>query len=267
MTFALYETSGRIATITLNRPESRNAIATVEDCDDIAAAMARAQDDAEISVIILTGAGKAFCSGGDLKSIRERTGIGPSKVTPEGTRRNYRRGVHTAIKAIADIEVVTIAAINGSAIGLGLDIAAACDMRVMAASAKVASSFVKVGIIPGDGGAYILNALLGRAVASELIFTGDTIDADEALRIGLVNKVTPDDKLLDEARALAERVAVNPPRSVRMSKRLMLEAQHSRLNDILELSAAFQALSHETADHKEAVDAFVEKRPPRFTGA
>ena len=266
MSFALYEKAGRVATITLNRPESRNAIATVEDCDAIAAAIAQAEADPDITVAILTGAGQAFCSGGDLKSIRERTGIGPSKVTPEGTRRNYRRGVHTAIKALADTEVVTIAAINGSAIGLGLDIAAVCDMRVMSASVKVASSFVKVGIIPGDGGAHILNSLVGRARAAELIFTGDTIDAETALRIGLVNKVVEDAKLMEEAHALAGRVAANPPRSVRMAKRLMLEAQHSRLNDILELSAAFQALSHETADHKEAVDAFAEKRSPRFTG-
>lgn len=266
MTFALYEKSGRVATVTLNRPESRNAIATVQDCDDIAAAIATAEADPEITVAILTGAGQAFCSGGDLKAIRERTGIGPSKVTPEGTRRNYRRGVHTAIKALAHTEVVTIAAINGSAIGLGLDLAAICDMRVMGASVKVASSFVKVGIIPGDGGAHILTSLLGRALASELVFTGDTIDAETALRMGLVNKVVQDAKLMEEARALAGRVAVNPPRSVRMAKRLMLEAQHSRLSDILELSAAFQALSHETADHKEAVDAFSEKRTPRFTG-
>jgi enoyl-CoA hydratase/carnithine racemase len=233
--FATYEKSGRVALITLNRPESRNAIATIEDCDDIAAAFNRAQDDEEISVAIITGAGQAFCSGGDLKSIRERSGIGPSKVTPEGTRRNYRRGVHTAIKAIAECEVVTIAAINGSAIGLGLDVAAACDMRVIGESAKVASSFVKVGLIPGDGGAYILNALLGKAIASQLIFTGDPIDAAEALRIGLANKIAPDDKLMDETRALAARVAVNPPRALRMSKRLMIEAQHSRLSDVLEL--------------------------------
>ena len=266
MTFATYEKSGRVAMITLNRPESRNAIATQQDCDDLASALWKANDDGDINAVILTGAGKSFCAGGDLKAIRERSGIGPSKVTPEGTRRNYRRGVHTAIKAIASTEIVTIAAINGAAIGLGLDVAAACDMRLIAESAKVASSFVKVGIIPGDGGAYILSNLLGRAIASELIFTGDTIDAAEALRIRLVNKVAPDAALLDEARKLADRVAVNPPRSVRMSKRLMLEAQHSRLNDVLELSAAFQALAHETKDHKEAVDAFVEKRTPRFTG-
>lgn len=265
MAFATYEKSGRIAVVTMNRPEARNAIGTVEDCDDLAAALMRANHDRDVSALILTGAGKAFCSGGDLKSIRERTGIGPQSP-PDATRSNYRRGVHTIIRALAEVEVATIAAINGPAIGLGLDIGILCDMRVAAASAKMASSFVKVGIIPGDGGAWILTQAIGPSRAAEMILTGDTIDAAEALRIGLVNKVAPDDKLMDEARALAERVAVNPPRAVRMAKRLLRESQHGRLSDVLELSAAFQALAHETADHKEAVDAFSEKRKPNFTG-
>jgi enoyl-CoA hydratase/carnithine racemase len=265
MAFATYEKSGRVAVVTMNRPEARNAIGAVEDCDDLAAALMRANEDSDVSALILTGAGKAFCSGGDLKAIRERTGIGP-RTPPDATRANYRRGVHTIIRALAEVEVATIAAINGPAIGLGLDIGILCDMRVAAASAKMASSFVKVGIIPGDGGAWILTQALGPSRAAELILTGDTIDAEEALRIGLVNKVAPDDKLMDEARALAERVAVNPPRAVRMAKRLLREAQHGRLSDVLELSAAFQALAHETADHKEAVDAFTQKRTPKFTG-
>ena len=265
MTFATYEKSGRVATVTLNRPESRNAIATLEDCRDLAGAFARANDDPEVSALILTGAGKAFCSGGDLKAIRERTGIGPQSP-PDATRLNYRRGVHSIIRALADVEVATIAAINGSAIGLGLDIGILCDMRIASASAKMASSFVKVGIIPGDGGAWILTQAIGPARAAELVLTGDTIDAEEAMRIGLVGRVVPDEKLMDEARALAERVAVNPPRSVRLAKRLLREARHSRLDDVLELSAAFQALAHETADHKEAVNAFTEKRTPTFTG-
>ncbi len=265
MSFATYEKSGRVAIVTLNRPESRNAIATLEDCRDLTQTFARANDDPEVSALILTGAGKAFCSGGDLKAIRERTGIGP-QFPPDATRLNYRRGVHSIIRALADVEVATIAAINGSAIGLGLDIAILCDMRIAAASARMASSFVKVGIIPGDGGAWILTQAIGPARAAELVLTGDTIDAAEALRIGLVSRVAADDKLMDEARALAGRVAVNPPRAVRLAKRLLREAQHGRLSDVLELSAAFQALAHETADHKEAVDAFTVKRPPRFTG-
>lgn len=265
MSFVRYDSAGRIATVTLTRPESRNAVATLEDCADLVAAVQRANDDPQISVLILTGEGKAFSSGGDLKAIRDRSGIGPLK-SPAETRANYRRGVQSMIRALAEVEIATIAAINGSAIGLGLDLAAICDMRVCAQSAKLASSFLKVGIIPGDGGAWILTNLLGSARAAELILTGDPISADEALRIGLVNQVVPDGELMAQTQLLAERVAVNPPKAVRMSKRLLREAQHSRLSDVLELSAAFQALAHETADHKEAVDAFVEKRAPNFTG-
>ncbi len=265
MTFATYEKSGRVATVTLNRPESHNAIATPQDCHELAAACMRANDDPEVSALILTGAGKSFCAGGDLKAIRERTGIGPQSP-PDATRLNYRRGVHSIIRTLADVEVATIAAINGHAIGLGLDIGIICDMRIAGTSAKMASSFVKVGIIPGDGGAWILTQAVGPMKAAELALTGDTIDAEEAQRIGLVSRVVPDDQLMAEARKLAERVAVNPPRTVRLAKRLLSEAKHARLHDVLELSAAFQALAHETADHKEAVDAFTEKRAPKFTG-
>ena len=248
MTFATYEKSGRVATITLNRPESRNAIGTQEDCDDLAGALWRAHDDPDVNVAILTGAG-----------------IGP-RATPDGTRANYRRGVHSIIKALAEVEIATIAAINGHAIGLGLDIGILCDMRIAGASAKMASSFVKVGIIPGDGGAWILTNAIGASRAAELVLTGDTVDAEEATRIGLVSRVVADDALMAEAHKLAERVAVNPPRTVRLAKRLLREAQHGRLSDVLELSASFQALAHETRDHKEAVDAFTEKRAPNFTG-
>jgi enoyl-CoA hydratase/carnithine racemase len=266
MAFATYEKDGRVAVVTLNRPESRNAIAAQEDCDDIVAALGKANDDREISVAIITGAGQSFCAGGDLKTIRDRTGIGP-RATPDDTRANYRRGVHSVIKALADVEVATIAAINGHAIGLGLDIGMLCDLRIAAASAKMASSFVKVGIIPGDGGAWILTHMIGATRAAELILTGDTIDAETALQYGLINKVSADAELMADAKALAARVSVNPPRSVRLAKRLLREAQHARLSDVLELSAAFQALAHETADHKEAVDAFTAKRTPKFTGA
>ncbi|MCR6644528.1 MAG: enoyl-CoA hydratase-related protein [Terricaulis sp.] len=265
MSFVTYEKSGRVATITLNRPESRNAIAHLEDCSDLAGALWQAHDDREINAVILTGAGKSFCAGGDLKAIRERTGIGPRK-TPDDTRANYRRGVHSVIKALADVEVATIAAINGHAIGLGLDIAVLCDIRIAAASAKMASNFVKVGIIPGDGGAWILTNAIGATRAAELVLTGEMIDAAQAERIGLITRIAADEALMDEARALAGKIAVNPPRTVRLAKRLLREAQQSRLSEVLELSAAFQALAHETADHKEAVDAFTAKRTPNFTG-
>jgi enoyl-CoA hydratase/carnithine racemase len=140
-------------------------------------------------------------------------------------------------------------------------------MRVASDAAKFAASFVKMGIVPGDGGAWILPRTIGYARAAEMILTGDTYTAAEAREMGLVNKVVAADQVMDEALKLADRVAANPPRAVRLAKRLLREGQHSRLPDVLELSAAFQALAHETADHKEAVEAFLDKRPPVFTGA
>jgi 2-(1,2-epoxy-1,2-dihydrophenyl)acetyl-CoA isomerase len=263
--FVLYEKTGRVVVVTLNRPDSRNAVAEHEDCEALVAALHRANDDPEVSALVLTGAGSAFSAGGNLKAMKERNGIGPL-ATPADTRANYKRGVQRIPLALAEMEIGTIAAVNGHAVGLGLDLACYCDVRICSDKAKLASSFVKMGIVPGDGGAWILPRIIGYARAAEMILTGDTIDAQEALASGLVNKVVPADQVLAEALKVAERIAVNPPRAVRLAKRLLRESQHARLSDVLELSAAFQALAHETADHKEAVDAFLEKRPPVFTG-
>jgi 2-(1,2-epoxy-1,2-dihydrophenyl)acetyl-CoA isomerase len=264
--FAAYEKSGRVAVITLNRPESRNAITSHQDCVDLVEVLQRADRDPEINVAILTGAGTAFCAGGDLKAMKARSGIGPL-ATAADTRVNYKRGVHAVARAMQDLEIVTVAAVNGPAIGLGLDLAALCDLRLISETARVASSFVKVGIVPGDGGAWVLQKAIGYSRAAEMMLTGDAYGAQEVVAMGLFNRAVAPDKLLDEARALAERVAVNPPRAVRMTKRLLREAQHARYTDILELSAAYQAIAHETADNREAIDAFIEKRPPKFTGA
>jgi enoyl-CoA hydratase/carnithine racemase len=263
--FAKYSQDGRVVTLTLNRPDSRNAISKLEDCDELAAALQRAQYDSSVSCIILTGAGSSFCSGGDLKSMKERRGIGPG-ATAEATRANYSRGVQKVIRALWDCEVPLIAAINGHAIGLGLDLACLCDIRLAADTAKFASSFIKVGLIPGDGGAWILPRAVGLSNAAEMMFTGDTWDAAAMKSMGLVSRVVPASQLLDEARALAARIVVNPARSLRLAKRLVREGQQQRLSDVLELSSAFQALAHETKDHEEALNAFLEKRPPNFTG-
>lgn len=264
--FASYEKTGRVAVITLNRPDSRNAIQSHEDCEDLVEVFQRADRDPEVSVAILTGAGTAFCAGGDLKAMKARSGIGPL-ATPADTRVNYKRGVHSVARAMHDLEIVTIAAVNGPAIGLGLDIAVLCDLRIIAQSARVASSFVKVGIVPGDGGAWVLQKAIGYSRAAEMMLTGDAYSAADVVAMGLFNKAVAPEALLSEARALAERVASNPARAVRMTKRLLREAQHARYSDVLELSAAYQAIAHETADNLEAINAFIEKRPPRFTGA
>ncbi len=263
--FVAYAVEGRVATLTLSRPQTRNAIADRADCEALVAALRRADADPSVSVLILAAEGEGFCSGGDLRGIRERNGIGPL-ATPADTRDNYKRGVAQIALAFAEIEVATIAAVQGHAVGLGCDLAAFCDLRIAAEDAQFASSFVKVGITPGDGGAWILQRVVGYSRAAEMILTGDRVCAADALAMGLVNGVVPREALMDEARRLAARIAANPPRAVRLSKRLLREAQTATLAQTLELSAAFQALAHETADHREAVDAFVQKRSPRFTG-
>jgi len=263
--FVRYEKNGRVVTVTMNRPDTRNAIAEHSDCADLVAALEQANADPEVSVLILTGSGSAFSAGGNLTAMRERNGIGPLD-SPVATRANYKRGVQRIPLAMANLEIATIAAVNGHAIGLGCDLACLCDMRIASDKAKFAASFVKLGIVPGDGGAWILPRAVGYARAAEMILTGDTISAEQALAFGLVNALAPAEKVLDEARALADRVAANPTHSVRLAKRLLREGQHARLPDMLELSAAFQALAHETDDHREALDAFAEKRPPKFSG-
>jgi 2-(1,2-epoxy-1,2-dihydrophenyl)acetyl-CoA isomerase len=219
----------------------------------------------QVAVLILTGAGSAFSAGGNLKAMRERNGIGPLD-SPLATRNNYKRGIQRIPQALWNCELPLIAAINGHAIGAGLDLACMCDIRIAAQGAKLASSFIKMGIVPGDGGAYLLPRAVGWARAAEMMFTGDTLSADEALACGLVSRVVPADALMDEARALAQRIAANPPQTLRLVKRLLREAQHARLADVLELSAAFQALAHETQDHAEALAAFFDKRTPEFKG-
>ena len=259
------ERQGRIAILRMNKPDTLNAIGERQDCDDFVAAIEAIGDDPGVSVAILTGNGRAFCSGGNLKGMKTRTGIGPMEQ-PDSTRTNYRRGVQRITRALMETEVPMIAAVNGHAIGLGNDLACLCDVRIASDAAKFAASFIKVGIVPGDGGAWALSRVLGYSKAAELFLTGDPFDAQAALTMGLVSKVVAPDDLMPAALALAARIAANPPRALRLTKRLLREAQNLRMNDVLELSAAFQAIAHETSDHREAVDAFLEKRAAVFTG-
>jgi 2-(1,2-epoxy-1,2-dihydrophenyl)acetyl-CoA isomerase len=263
--FLEIERRGKVAILRMNKPDAMNAIGSHEDCEDIVSTLQAINDDRSVSVIILTGSGKAFCAGGNLKGMQQRKGIGVLDQ-PDSTRSNYRRGVQRVTRAFMDIEVPAIAAVNGHAVGLGCDLACLCDIRLAAESAKFACSFIKVGIVPGDGGAWSLQRVVGYSKAAELFFTGDRFDAQTAKEIGLVSQVVPDDQLIDAAMEIAGRIAVNPPRALRLTKRLLREAQHSRMSDILELSAAYQAIVHETADNREAINAFVEKRAPVFTG-
>ena len=260
----LYRQDGQIVTITLNDPSMRNPISERETVDALVAAIERLNQDTSARVAILTGAGTAFSSGGDLRAMQKafEARSGQPALTPH----YYKFGIQRIPLAFEKLDVPIIAAVNGPAVGAGLDLACMCDMRIAGESARFAESFVKVGIVPGDGGAWLLPRVVGYSKACEMAFTGDMLNASEALACGLVSRVVPDAALLDAAKALAERIAVNPPYAVRMAKRLLIEGRHSRLDTLLELSASLQALAHATEDHREAVNAFLEKRKPEFKG-
>lgn len=260
----LHEVEAGIVTLTLNQPALRNPISDQPTIDALVAAIEQADRDITVRVVILTGAGTTFSTGGNIQSMRNGGGL--NDPLPAQTRRNYRNGIQRLPLLFEAIEVPVIAAINGPAIGAGCDLACMCDIRVAGESAKFAESFVKLGIVPGDGGAWLLPRLVGFSKASEMALTGDVIDAQAALACGLVSQVVPDHEVMAAARSIAARIAANPPHAVRMTKRLLREGRTANLTTILEASAAAQALCHATDDHREAVDAFLEKRKPHFIG-
>ena len=255
---------GNVVTWTINLPEARNPISGDDVVDRLVELVEEANRDIETRVVILTGAGSAFSAGGNVKDMDERRGMFGG--APHALREGYRRGIQRLPRAIYHCEVPIIAAVNGPAVGAGCDLAMMCDMRIASTKAFFAESFVKLGIIPGDGGAFFLPRVVGHARATEMALTGDRVDAQTALEWGLVSRVVEPEQLLDAARELADRVAANPPQAVRMAKKLLRESRGQSLDSVLELSAAYQAISHQTADHHEAVSAMVEKRQPQLTG-
>ncbi|HJL61225.1 MAG TPA: crotonase/enoyl-CoA hydratase family protein [Pseudomonadales bacterium] len=260
----LYEHSGAIVTLTLNRHETRNAISEDEMVNAIEDACAKINGDSSVRVAIITGAGSAFSSGGNVKDMRDKKGMFGGTATE--IRDGYLNGIQRIPVAIHGLEVPIIAAVNGAAIGAGCDLTMMCDMRIASEKAVFAESFVKVGLIPGDGGAWFLPRVIGLSRANEMAFTGEPVDAQTALAWGLVSRVVPPEELMAAANELAGRIAVNPPSALRMTKRLIKEGEHTQLGSILELSASLQALAHQTRDHAEAVNAIIDKRQPNFTG-
>ncbi len=246
-----------IVTLTMDYPPTRNALTGNTMVDAFLAAFQRIQTEHTARAVIITAAGKVFSSGGSIDEMERQ-------LRPEfesmALRHEYREGIQRLPLALYNLEVPTIAAVNGPAIGAGFDLSCMCDIRIASEHATFAESFVKLGIVPGDGGAWFLPRLIGMSRAAEMTLTGDAIDAQQAYAWGLVSKVVPAEELLNESRRLARRIAANPPEAVRMSKRLLREGQHSRLDSLLELSAAFQAMAHKSRDHELAVQAFMEKR-------
>lgn len=262
--FLIVERDGPVVTVTLNRPDERNAISKADHIAQIVDFCAATTADASVKAVVLTGAGSAFCAGGNVKNMRDR--IGMFEGSPYELRNKYREGIQLIPTALYELEVPVVAAVNGPAIGAGLDLACMCDVRIAAEGAIFAESFVKLGIVPGDGGAWLLPRIIGNARASLMTLTGDAIDTARALEYGLISEAVAPGDLLNRAREIAARIASNPGHATRLAKRLLREGQDMKLGPLLELSAAYQALAHHSADHEEAVAAFLEKRKPNFTG-
>lgn len=261
MAFLSIERDGGVWVVTMNQPETRNALTGNTAVDEFVRLCEDVRKDTSVKAIILTAAGPIFSSGGNVKDMQR---FFDEALTPDIIREEYRNGIQRIPNALYQLDVPVICAINGPAIGAGLDLTCMCDIRIASETATFAESFVRVGIVPGDGGAWLLPRAVGMAKAAEMAFTGEAISAQEALACGLVSRVVAADDLLPTAQALAQKIAANPGAVMRMTKRLLREGENSSLASLLEISAGYQAIAHKTADHREAVMAFVEKRKPVF---
>ena len=254
----LVEKSDAVVTITLNRPEARNAL-NLEMREEVARVLDELAKDGSIRVVVLTGAGGNFCAGGDLKML------GAKRLSP--AEANERMELLSAmVLKLVNFPAPTLALVDGFAVGAGCNLALACDLVIATDRARFGQSFAKVGLIPDGGGTYVLPRLVGLAKAKELVFTAELIDAQEALRIGLVNRVVPSDRLAAQADALIKAILAGPPKILALAKQLLNRSLTLKLAEALEMEAAGQAFCLGTEDHQEGLRAFLEKRPPRFTG-
>lgn len=254
-----YTVRDGVGTILLNRPHAKNAF-TLEMIDAWADALRSARKDPHVRVVVLTGAGDAFCAGIDL-SVLEAVGDEPLALKSMLTE-----GVHQVALAVEDLSKPTIAVVNGAAVGAGMDMALMCDIRLLTQSARMSEAYIRVGLVPGDGGCYYLPRIVGMSKALELLWTGDFVGADEALSLGLATKVFDDDEFDDGWRGFVARLAEQPPINVAMIKRAARQSVHSDLRTALDLISSHLAVVHGTSDSQEARAALRERRTPEFHG-
>lgn len=258
----ILEKEAHIATLTMNRPDKMNSL-TKKMLREMIAAIDNVARDDNVRVLVLTGGGKVFCSGADISRGGHASGL---TGTPNQMRRNLRETFQAVALGLNRLDKPTIAMVNGPAVGAGCDFAFGCDMRVGSEKARFRNSFVKVGLIPGGGGTWLYTRLMGLGRGLEFMLTGDFLEAEEALRIGVLNKLVPSAELESATMELAQRIAGNPPLAVQMSKVTAYKALETDLEAALEQAAACQALALSSDDHREGVQAFMEKRQAHFEG-
>jgi len=251
----LKERQDGVLVLTLNRPEKLNAI-TGELLDALYAALKEGEEDREVRALLLTGAGRAFSAGQDL------TEFGDRKPDYEAHLRRYNR----VVEAMAGLEKPLVVAVNGAAAGAGMSLALWGDLRLAAVGASFTTAFVRIGLVPDSGLSFLLPRLVGLAKAQELLLLSPRLSAEEALALGLVHRVVPAEKLMEEALSLAKELAQGPTRAYALTKKLLLETYRLSLTEALALEAVLQGQAGQTQDHEEGVRAFREKRPPRFQG-
>lgn len=252
----IFETEGGIALLTLNRPDTRNALTGERMLDEIMSAIREAESDPDVAVLIVTGAGSAFSAGGNVKDMQSRSGL--FSGDPGTIAERYRTTIQRLTATMAETDLVTIAAVNGAAVGAGFDLALGCDLRIGSTRASFAHTFSKLGILPGDGGAWLLPRVVGWQRASELSFTARTVDAEEAQALDILLDVVAPDELMQRTRRLAEDIVSSPRRSIRLTKRLLRHARQMDLTAFLDMTAAYQALAHADPEHHLAVSAFLD---------
>jgi enoyl-CoA hydratase/carnithine racemase len=259
--FVLVQRDAAIVTVIMNDPETRNALSRTEQCDEMVDALEAVNRDPDVKVVVVTGTGSAFCAGGNIKDMSTKQGFMAGRPDEIGER--YRHSLQRLARTLYGLEVPTIAAVNGPAMGAGLDLACMCDMRIASERARFSETFVRLGLISGIGGAWFLPRAIGHARAAEMAFSGRIIDADTALAYGLVTEVLPAEALRERAAGLAAEIAANSGVALRYAKRLLRLSERSELTATLDATAALQTIAHLTEEHRVSVERYLEEQRVR----